>query len=223
MGITATNVSKTFGDPPVKALTGISLEIMDGEFIALTGKSGSGKSTLLYLLSSLDNPSSGKIEISSQDIQCFSNQELYDFRNQHMGFIFQFHYLISELTCLENVLLTTKKNKTKTSDVDYARQLLVQFGLEDKFDRLPRQLSGGEQQRVAIARALIMKPQYLFADEPTGSLDSTNGEIVMNILKEANEKLGTTIIMVTHDKEYAAAAKRQIQLHDGRLVTTELL
>lgn len=218
MGIIANNVSKTFGDPPVKALTEISLEIKDGEFIALTGKSGSGKSTLLYLLSSLDNPSAGKIEISSQDIQSFSNQELHEFRNQHMGFIFQFHYLISELTCLENILLTTKKNKTKKSEEEYARHLLSQFDLEDKFDRLPRQLSGREQQRVAIARALIMKPQYLFADEPTGSLDSTNGEIVMNILKETNENLHTTIVMVTHDKEYAAVAKRQIQLHDGRIV-----
>jgi len=218
MGIVAKNVGKTLGNPATRILTDISLEIHDGDFVALTGRSGSGKSTLLYLLSSLDTVSEGAVEIEGQNFETLDPEALHLFRNQHAGFVFQFHYLINELTALENVLLPARKSGQETSRKPYAESLLKQFGLDDKMHRLPRQLSGGEQQRLAIARALVMKPKYLFADEPTGSLDSINGETVMKIIRESNARDGTTVVMVTHDVDFAALAQRQIHLSDGRIV-----
>ena len=217
MAIIAQNIGKEIGVPSTRVLTDISLEIQDGEFVALTGRSGSGKSTLLYLLSSLDTPSEGKIEISGKDLQKISSDELYLFRNQHMGFVFQFHYLIAELTSVENVLMPTVKLHQKEKRRPSAESLLEQFGLKDKMKRLPRQLSGGEQQRVAIARSLIMEPQYLFADEPTGSLDSINGDIVMKIFTDVNRQKKTTVILVTHEPDFAKLAQRQILLKDGKI------
>ena len=218
MGIVAKNVGKALGTPPNQILSNIDMEIGDGEFVALTGRSGSGKSTLLYLLSSLDTVTSGEILFNGKDLTKVSAEELNRFRNQYMGFVFQFHYLISELSSLENVLLPARKAGGEKEHRAHAVDLLTQFGLGEKLDRLPRQLSGGEQQRVAIARALAMKPKFLFADEPTGSLDSVNGDIVMKIIREANEKFGTTVVMVTHDPDFAATAKRQIHLADGKIV-----
>ena len=218
MSIVARNIAKSLGTPPNPILSDISLEIKDGEFVALTGRSGSGKSTLLYLLSSLDAPTSGTLEFSGRNLALLTPVELNQFRNEKVGFVFQFHYLISELSALENLLLPARKAGREREFEDDAKALLCEFGLENKFDRLPRQLSGGEQQRVAIARALVMKPAYLFADEPTGALDSVNGDIVMKIIREANETKGTTVIMVTHDPDFAATAKRQIHLADGRIV-----
>ena len=219
MAIMARNVSKVIGDPPTQVLSEISLRIDDGEFVALTGKSGSGKSTLLYLLSTLDKVSGGVVEIEGQDISQLSTREIHRFRNSNVGFVFQFHYLIAELTAIDNILLPAKKRGEEKVRLPYAEFLLGQFGLSGKNGRLPRQLSGGEQQRVAIARSLVMKPKYLFADEPTGALDSINGELVMKILNESNEKFGTTILMVTHDPDYASLAKRQVRLADGRVVS----
>jgi putative ABC transport system ATP-binding protein/lipoprotein-releasing system ATP-binding protein len=219
MSIVARSVGKVIGHPPNRVLSDITLEIRDGEFVALTGRSGAGKSTLLYVLSSLDPVSSGTVEIAGRDISRMREEELCRFRNELMGFVFQFHYLIAELSALENVLLPSRKTGQEAQRIPYAKRLLEQFGLADKFQRLPRELSGGEQQRVAIARALVMEPKYLFADEPTGNLDSVNGETVMNIIRETNKHLGTTIIMVTHDPHYASLARRQIQLADGQLVT----
>jgi ABC-type lipoprotein export system ATPase subunit len=221
MGITTRNVAKKLGDPPNRILSDINLDIRDGEFVALTGRSGSGKSTLLYLLSSLDNPTEGTIEVDGQDLQKLANPDLCRFRNENVGFVFQFHYLLAELTALENVLFPAQKYKQADVRKDDAAHLLDQFGLGDKFNRLPRQLSGGEQQRVAIARSLIMNPKYLFADEPTGSLDTANSETVMNILRESNQKQGTTVILVTHDPGYAKLAQRQIHLTDGRVTPPE--
>lgn len=218
MGIICQRVAKIFGDPPVRALSDISLEIKDGEFLSLTGKSGSGKSTLLYILSTLDKPTNGHVQIDHKELEQLSPKELFAFRNQQMGFIFQFHYLIAELSTLENVLLPTRKSKSEEKLHDYAIELLNKFELDQKLKRLPSQLSGGEQQRVAIARALMMRPKYLFADEPTGSLDSANSKSVMNILKEVNQHLKTTIVLVTHDPDYAAMAERQIYLKDGMIV-----
>lgn len=218
MSIVAQHVQKIIGDPPNHVLTDVSLEIKDREFVALTGKSGSGKSTLLYLLSTLDSVTNGSIKISGKDIQSMTEEELYEFRNRTMGFVFQFHFLISELTALENVLLPCRKFKLGKEKEEYAKSLLREFELGEKFDRLPRHLSGGEQQRVAIARALVMNPTYLFADEPTGSLDSQNAEKVMNILMRANQERGTTIILVTHDPDFAQESKRQIHLRDGKVV-----
>ena len=218
MGIVAKNVDKLIGDPGTQVLTDISLEIQEGEFVALTGKSGSGKSTLLYLLSSLDFATRGQIEAEGRDLQKMSPAELGEFRNSQIGFVFQFHYLIAELTALENILLPAKKLKQEEAKADRAQELLRQFGLEEKGHRLPRQLSGGEQQRVAIARSLVMNPRYVFADEPTGSLDTSNGERVMEILQDSNQKLGTTLILVTHDPGFAKRAHRQIHLIDGKII-----
>ena len=219
MGITARKIWKTLGDPPVKIIKGISLNINDGEFVSITGRSGSGKSTLLYLLSSLDTPSEGDIEISGYSLKKIKDKDLFRFRTEKMGFVFQFHYLISELTALENVLLPAMKNKQQMKVRGRAEMLLEKFGLADKMERLPRQLSGGEQQRVAIARALSMNPAYLFADEPTGALDSINGDMVMKIIKEANKESKTTIVLVTHDPDYAILADRQIHLTDGEIAS----
>jgi len=218
MGIRARDVSKIVGDPPTRVIDELSLDIRDGEFVALTGRSGSGKSTLLYLLSSLDSVSAGRVELDGKDLSRISEDELHRFRNEKMGFVFQFHYLIAELTALENVLFPARRTGQHEARAPRARLLLDTFGLSGKHGRLPRQLSGGEQQRVAIARALIMEPRYLFADEPTGALDSASGEIVLKILREANMKSGTTIVLVTHDPDFAALAGRQIHLADGRVV-----
>ncbi len=218
MGIIAKNINKSFGTPPVHVLSDISLDIKDGEFISLTGRSGAGKSTLLYVLSSLDDPTSGSVEIADRDITQMSSDELYRFRNQKMGFVFQFHYLIAELTAIQNILLPAMKFNEEVIRRPRAEMLLEQFGLKEKINRYPRQLSGGEQQRLAIARSLVMEPKYLFADEPTGSLDTTNAESVMNILQDCSRKQGMTVIMVTHDPDFSKLADRQIRLADGRIV-----
>lgn len=219
MGIVAKNLGKAFGHPQVRVLTDISLEIKDGEFISLTGRSGAGKSTLLYILSSLDDPTEGSVEISGKDITKMDPEELYRFRNQNMGFVFQFHYLIAELTAIQNVLMPAMKFKQEKQRRARAEMLLEQFGLKEKLNRYPRQLSGGEQQRLAIARSLIMEPQLLFADEPTGALDTTNAESVMNILRDCSVKQGMTVIMVTHDPDFSQMAQRQIRLADGKIIT----
>lgn len=221
MSLIAKNVEKIFGTPPIKALSDISIEIKDGEFVSLTGRSGAGKSTLLYILSSLDSPTNGSVEIAGEDISRMDSEHLYRFRNKKMGFIFQFHYLIAELTAIQNVLLPAMKFNEEKKRQLRAEILLKQFGLEDKLNRLPRQLSGGEQQRLAIARSLIMEPQYLFADEPTGALDTANAEIVMTILKDCSEKQGMTVIMVTHDPDFSKMAKREIRLTDGKITNTQ--
>ncbi|MGZ3774526.1 MAG: ABC transporter ATP-binding protein [Pseudobdellovibrionaceae bacterium] len=218
MPITATNIGKVFGTPPAPVLKNINLTIKDGEFVSLSGRSGAGKSTLLYILSSLDNPSSGTISIAGHEISAMDSEDLHNFRNKNIGFVFQFHYLIAELTALQNVLLPAMKFEEDKNRTEQAEKLLEQFGLEDKKNHYPRQLSGGEQQRVAIARALIMQPKYLFADEPTGSLDTVNAENVMRILRDCSEKMGMTVIMVTHDPDFAKMARRQIRLADGQIV-----
>lgn len=218
MSIVVNSVGKAIGDPAVQILSDISLEIAVGDFVALTGRSGSGKSTLLYILSSLDTASSGSVFYEGQDVAKMEPRALSRFRNEKMGFVFQFHYLLAELSAFENVLMPARKAGREVERRAHAEKLLSEFGLADKMHRLPRQLSGGEQQRVAIARSLVMEPKYLFADEPTGSLDSVNGEIVMKIIREANEKMGTTVIMVTHDSDFAKQAKKRVHLVDGRVV-----
>ncbi|MBI3316749.1 MAG: ABC transporter ATP-binding protein [Candidatus Omnitrophica bacterium] len=219
MGIRTLNLTKTLGDPPTPILKNISLEIQDGDYVSVTGRSGSGKSTLLYLLSSLDHTLEGKVEIDGQDVNQMSAEALSLFRNKKAGFVFQFHYLVAELTAMENVLLPARKSGGISKRREIATTLFEQFGLKDKIHRLPRHLSGGEQQRVAIARALVMEPRYLFADEPTGSLDSENSEIVLNLLEKANEKQKTTLILVTHDPGFSRRARRQIHLVDGQFIT----
>ncbi len=219
MGLTAHHIGKVLGQPPNRILTDISLDIRDGEFIAVTGRSGSGKSTLLYVLSSLDRPSEGSVRIDGDDMADVSEQDLGRFRNQKVGFVFQFHYLLADLNALENVLMPARKTHQEREKQAYAESLLLQFGLGDRLHHYPRQLSGGELQRVAIARALIMKPIYLFADEPTGSLDSQNADRVMEIFRETNKTQRTTILMVTHDPDFARQADRRIHLVDGRVAS----
>lgn len=217
MSIVCSNIVKEFGDPPTRIIHSIDLEIGDGDFIAISGRSGSGKSTLLYLLSTLDFPTSGNIYIDKRDIASLNVEELHNFRNTEVGFVFQFHYLLPELTAIENVLLPARKVHLHEEKIPFAESLFREFDIATKLDKLPSQLSGGEQQRVAIIRALIMQPRYIFADEPTGNLDSVNGEIVMNILKTINLEQNTTLVLVTHEPEYAAMAKREVFLVDGRI------
>ena len=217
MKIEGKGLIKSFGDPPQEVLHGIDLVIERGEFVALTGKSGSGKSTLLYLLSTLDSPTQGSVILDGIDSRTLSAHAVHALRNQKMGFVFQFHYLLPDLTALENILLPAMKTGEDQKRKGRALEFLNEFGLADKAHRLPGQLSGGEQQRVAIARALIMNPSLIFADEPTGNLDSQNGEIVMNLLKKINREEGATMVLITHDEDFAREAKRRIHLVDGRV------
>lgn len=211
------NITKTFPNAKTPVLKGINLKINNGEFVSLVGRSGSGKSTLLYIISTLDHATSGKVFYDSRNVTDIPKEEIYKLRNKNIGFVFQFHYLIQELSAIENVLLPARKAQEIEKRKPLAMQLLEEVGLKGMENRFPSELSGGEQQRVAIARALIMEPTYLFADEPTGNLDSANGLIVIELFEKFNRERGTTIIYVTHDKEFAAKAKRQIALVDGVL------
>ena len=215
MKIESRGIRKSFGIPPQEVLHGIDFTIKSGEFVALTGKSGSGKSTLLYILSTLDQPTAGKVLFDEQDTTSWSSKEVHQFRNEKLGFVFQFHYLLPELSVLENVLLPTMKTHTEEKFRQRAMELLDIFGIANKADRFSGQLSGGEQQRVAIARSMILKPKILFADEPTGNLDTVNGDLVMNQLKKIHLEEKTTIVLITHDPDFAKQAERQINLVDG--------
>jgi putative ABC transport system ATP-binding protein/lipoprotein-releasing system ATP-binding protein len=208
---------KSFGDPPLVVLKSISLAIEKGDFVGITGRSGSGKSTLLYVTSGLDKLTSGEVLLSGKKIHEFESRKLHLFRNRKMGFVFQFHYLLPELTALENILIPARKFKEEKKRTKYALELMEEFDVIHCRDKIPSKMSGGEMQRTAIARSLIMDPELLFADEPTGNLDSENGTKVMDILKEVNRRIGTTILMVTHEQDFAAMAKRQIHLTDGRI------
>ncbi len=206
-----------------EVIKNIDLKVEDGEFISLVGRSGSGKSTLLYLLSTLDRQFTGKLGYDDLQIQQMTAERIHHLRNSEIGFVFQFHYLINELSAVENILLPTRKAKCYEEKKPEAMELLNQMGLATKEHRLPNKLSGGEQQRVAIARALIMRPKYIFADEPTGNLDTQNGEAIMQIFKDFNKKFGTTFIYVTHDRQFAGLAHRQIELVDGAIIKDQLL
>ena len=212
------NLTKTFPTSKAPVLKGINLKIENGEFVSLVGRSGSGKSTLLYIISTLDRATSGDVLYDNTNVTSIPKEDIYKLRNKHIGFVFQFHYLIQELSALENVLLPARKAKELEARRPLAMSLLKEVGLEGLESRYPAELSGGEQQRVAIARALIMEPTYLFADEPTGNLDSINGLKIIELFEKFNREKGTTIIYVTHDKEFAAKARRQISLVDGALV-----
>ena len=218
MTIEIRKLFKSFGEPPTEVLKGIDLTINDGELVSIVGRSGSGQSTLLYVMSTLDHATNGNILYDNRDITTFNENEIHLLRNQQIGFVFQFHYLLPELTVLENVLLPAYKLKIQNSKLEMAKELINEVGLADKLHRLPGQISGGEQQRVAIARSLLMNPKYLFADEPTGNLDTINGDIIMNLFKKFNNERKTTIIYVTHDTDYANSAKRKIEIIDGKIL-----
>jgi len=213
------NVNKHFYQPEdFHVLKDISFNIQHGEFVSLIGKSGSGKSTLLYLLSTLDTDYTGTITINNTVVTGLSQNALAKFRNQYIGFVFQFHFLLPEFTVLENVMMPALKlNKYSRKVIEeMAMDKLKQMGMDTYSSKLSSKLSGGQQQRVAIARALINEPLILMADEPTGNLDSANTEIVFDIFQQLAQK-GNTIITVTHDIDFARRADRIIEMVDGRI------
>lgn len=218
MSIIGRNIIKEFGSPPQRILHDLCFEINSGEFVSISGRSGSGKSTLLYIISTLDNPSKGEIIIDGKDIQKLSQNDIHSFRNKQIGFIFQFHYLLEELTAIENVLLPARNLNIVPQKIDHAHELLHKFGIAGKANSFPKQMSGGEQQRVAIARALLLNPKYIFADEPTGNLDTENSLLIMDTLKTINKVNGTTICLVTHEPDFSKMADREIILRDGHIV-----
>ena len=208
------------GTVNVTALDGVSLRINQGEFIAIIGASGSGKSTLMNILGCLDVPSRGKTVIDNQNIEEMSGDELAEVRNNKIGFVFQTFNLLSRQTALSNVLLPLMYSKGKDRK-PRSEAALQRVGLGDRINHKPTQLSGGQQQRVAIARALVNNPNILLADEPTGNLDSTATNEIMSIFRDLNENEGITVIMVTHEEEIAAQAKRIISMKDG-LITSDI-
>jgi lipoprotein-releasing system ATP-binding protein len=204
-------------------LRGIDLEIRDGEFAALVGPSGSGKSTLLYLLGGLDTPDEGTVEIDGARLGGLDQDDLARLRNRLVGFVYQFHFLLPEFSALENVLLPlwARGEGTSRGDREWGRELLDSVGLANRVQALPRELSGGEQQRVAVARALASRPRVLLADEPTGNLDSENAHAVYDLFRELNSARKQTILVVTHDRDWADRSDRVLRLLDGRLVGDE--
>lgn len=206
----------------VEIIRDISFEIPDRQFAAIMGPSGSGKSTLLGLLAGLDWPTSGKIEIDEVDITTLAEDEMALLRGRKLGFVFQAYHLVPTLTAIENVMLPMEMlGDERDGASSRAQYLLKSVGLQDRSSHYPTQLSGGEQQRVALARAFMMKPSILFADEPTGNLDSSNGMHVLELLWKLNKEEGTTLILVTHDDSLAARADRRLILNDGRIVRDE--
>ena len=206
------------GDTTTKVLKDISLQVMQGEFVSIMGPSGSGKSTLLYILGGLDTPTSGHVLLNGTDISRFGDEKMSCIRRQKIGFVFQFYNLIPNLNVEENIMLPLLLDGKKMSG--YKKQLdriLEIVGLSDRRKHKPRELSGGQQQRVAIARVLIGNPEILFADEPTGNLDSKTGAEIMNLLREINQNSGQTIIMVTHSPDAAKSSSRVITVQDGMI------
>lgn len=204
------------GENEVRAVQNANLEIKKGEFVAIVGKSGSGKSTLLHMLGGLDNPTSGKVFIRGKDIFSYKEDALAIFRRRKIGFIFQSFNLVSSINVWGNIVLPVGLDGKKT-DESFVMDIVKTLGLEKKLHNLPNTLSGGQQQRVAIARALASKPDILFADEPTGNLDSRTSDEVMGLLKMSVEKYGQTLVMITHDDEIAQIADRILVIEDGKV------
>jgi len=218
--IRCVDVCKTYrqGDNDITALAGISLEIAKGSFVAIMGPSGSGKSTLMHLIGGLDRPTSGDLLVNGRLIGQMPDDQVTLFRRYKIGFVFQFFNLLPTLTALENVALPLVLDGRPTAESDdRAQALLARTGLDKRQDHLPDELSGGEIQRVAVARALAFNPPILLADEPTGNLDSKNGEAILSLLKEINREQDCTIVMVTHSEEAALYGDRTIVLRDGRV------
>jgi putative ABC transport system ATP-binding protein len=216
--ILATNLVKTVGDAnnPISILRDLNLSVTQGESVAIVGSSGSGKSTLLALLAGLDNPSSGSVTVEGGSFSDLDEDARAAVRGKRMGFVFQSFQLLSTMTALENVMLPLQLANRKDAR-EVAIATLEKVGLADRITHYPKQLSGGEQQRVAIARAFAPQPAILFADEPTGNLDTTTGERIIALLFDLNQQLNSTLILVTHDAQLAKRCERILTLHDGRL------
>jgi lipoprotein-releasing system ATP-binding protein len=219
-----TNISKSFLEPvEVQVLKEISFEIQRGEFVSIMGKSGCGKSTLLYILSTMDTEYSGDLFLDGKLITGLSSNELARIRNEKIGFVFQFHYLLSEFTVLENVMLPAKKRGVKSLEEieSNAMEKLKLLGIADQALKLSSRISGGQKQRVAIARALINNPSIIMGDEPTGNLDSKNADIVFSIFKELSIEEKLSLLVVTHDEDFANKTDRIIQMGDGMIIHPE--
>jgi lipoprotein-releasing system ATP-binding protein len=221
--IVASNVTRALGGGPggveTLALDGVCLTIAAGEFASIIGPSGSGKSTLLYLLGLLDRPTSGEVRFEGRAIHELDDLALARLRNQRMGFIYQFHFLLPEFSAAENIMIPmlAQGRATRREATERARELLALLDLGDKADKRPNQLSGGEQQRVAIARALANRPAVIFGDEPTGNLDTKNSRNIFDIFERLNREQGQTVVVVTHDTELAKRAPRVIHVRDGKV------
>jgi putative ABC transport system ATP-binding protein len=211
------------GTQSVEALKGIDLNVQPGEFIAIMGPSGSGKTTLMNIIGCLDTPTSGNYLLNNQEVSTLLDDDLAMIRNKEIGFVFQSFHLLARSSALDNVMLPLKyAGEKKTKAIERAKKALSDVGLEDRMDHSPSELSGGQQQRVAIARALVNSPSILFADEPTGNLDSQTGTDVMNLFKKLHQN-GQTIIIITHEKEIANQAERVITIRDGLIETDKLV
>lgn len=215
--IIAEDVSKVFeGNIKSAALNKVNIRIQRGEFCSITGPSGSGKSTLLHLLAALDQPSSGEIYINSNPISKLSENQLNELRQKYIGLVFQFHFLLPEFTAFENLIIPQLLMKKKQKDAENrAMEILEKVKISHKKDSRPSQMSGGEQQRVAIARALVNNPSIILADEPTGNLDSVNSKNIYELLRSINQETGQTILVVTHDNNFASQTNRIIEIIDG--------
>jgi lipoprotein-releasing system ATP-binding protein len=217
--LTGKNIYKRYGS--LEVLRGVNIELQKGEVVSIVGPSGSGKSTLLHILGSLDKADMGEVWINNHQVTSMAGKKLAAFRNHHIGFVFQFHHLLPEFTALENVCMPGWIGARKKDDVIAdAENLLRLLGVSDRKDNKPGQLSGGEQQRVAVARALINKPDIIFADEPTGNLDSANAEELHKLFFELREKFNQTFLIVTHNEELSRLSDRVLHMKDGKIVSS---
>jgi lipoprotein-releasing system ATP-binding protein len=215
--LTATNIQKYYGE--LWVLKGVDLVIQQGEIASIVGPSGSGKSTLLHILGTLDKPDKGELLMNGQRIDFLNDKQMAAFRNQHVGFVFQFHHLLPEFTALENVCIPGwMAGRKKTEVMENAISLLQMLGLEKRMENKPNALSGGEQQRVAVARALINRPAVVFADEPTGNLDSANARELHQLFFDLRKQFNQTFLIVTHNEELAQMSDRILHMKDGKIV-----